>query len=78
MFNIIHGSMFIVSVLLCWLIMQRAIKIALFPYASRILTMSHDQDVNLRLANELKRLLKATTNIIKNEMMRDETTAAQA
>ena len=52
--------------------MGKAIRQALFPYSSSLLTHVHDQEINARLVQEMNRLLKATGKIMQYQMMSED------
>ena len=54
------------------MILSKAVRLAVFPFNSKLITNSHHKDLNFRLTAEMQRLFKGVAKILENHMMIDE------
>ena len=60
------------SLIAIWLILIKAVRWAVFPYRSKIITSAHHKDLNQRLVQEMVRLFKGVTKLIRGHMQYEE------
>ena len=59
------------SVIALWLVLIKAVKLAVFPFYSKFITNGHHKDLNMRLTMEMIRLVKGVSKILQNYMQLD-------
>ena len=72
MWPALHAALFLLSVLAVWLVLRRAVRLAVFPYTTRLITHGHHREFNHRLAIEITRLIKGVSKIINSHMLYEE------
>ena len=53
------------------MILMKAVRWAVFPFNSSLITNGHHRDLNNRLTQEMVRLFKGVTKIIRNHMQHE-------
>ena len=63
-----HGILIVVSGLAMFVILVKAVRWAVFPFNTKLITSGHHQDLNMRLTLEMVRLLKGLTKLLVTQM----------